>query len=649
MILLTDIVLVLFLAICIILVLSRFRIPPVIGFLLTGVIIGPSALQLVKSTSEIEILAEIGIILLMFSIGLEFSLEKIKRMYKDFLFFGGLQVITSWLVFSYLFFWYGLILQHALLGGFILALSSTAIVLKLLQDKDDLNSPAGLKMTSILLFQDAILIPAMIFIPFINQLTEVPAITISTKVLIALGSVILIYILSKWILPRIFNLVIIARIPDLLIVTVFVFLFGTALFAHQLGISFAMGAFIVGIAISDSDYAHQINTDFVTSKHIFNSIFFISIGMFVDISFFKIYFAEIVALTLIIIAVKIILILFLFVVSKNPLNIGFMTAFGVAHIGEFSFILLKISQDFNLFDPEIHQILLSSAILSMFTIPLALKIGKKISGYARLKKGMSSGSDTRLPTNHTIIAGFGVNGQNIARILKLLDIPYLIVEMNPKTVKKYKALGEQIYFGNIDRQENMNLVGIQKASLMVIAINDIDAARQTASMARKLNPALKIIVRVSYVTQVEHLYNSGADLVLSQDMETSLIFIHHILKFYNMPDHVARIQTNLLRKEHYRFFFKDESQDAWKVAMLDFIEQDNELFFISPHSKYISKKIVDLAPFNYENVNIIGVIRKNAILTDSLKDLIIENYDTIIFSGNHNQVFKALNWMEENN
>jgi CPA2 family monovalent cation:H+ antiporter-2 len=648
MILLKDIILVLFLAIVIILILSKFRIPPVIGFLLTGVIIGPSALQLVKTISEIEILAEIGIILLMFSIGLEFSLDKIKRMYKDFLFFGGLQVITNWMVFSYLLYWYGLVMQSALLGGFILALSSTAIVLKLLQDDDELNSPAGLKMTSILLFQDAILVPAMIFIPFINQLTEAPPLSVIFKILLAFGSVILIYMLSKVILPKIFAFILKVRIPDLLMVAVFVFLFGIALFAHQLGISLAMGAFIVGIAISDSDYAHQINTDILPSRHIFNSIFFISIGMFVNLSFLQIHLTEVLVVTLLLVAVKIVIILLLFIISKNPLNIGFMTAFGLAHIGEFSFILLKIAQDYSILDPEIHQILLSSAILSMFSIPFSLRIGKKISGHERFKKELPAAVEIKPHSNHTIIAGFGVNGQNISRILKLLDIPYLIVDLNPATVKKYKSIGEPIYYANIGRQENMKLIGISKASLLVIAINDMKTARQTVLLARNLNPSIKIIVRVNYLTQVESLYNLGADLVLSQDMETSLIFINHILKFYNMPDHVARIQTNLLRKEHYRFFFKDESQDAWKIAMLNYNEQGNELFFISPHSKHISKKIIGLEPFNYEEMNIIGVIRKTKVLTD-LHDLVIENYDTIIFSGNHTKVFEALAWMEENN
>jgi CPA2 family monovalent cation:H+ antiporter-2 len=354
-------------------------------------------------------------------------------------------------------------------------------------------------------------------------------------------------------------------------------------------------------------------------------------------------------ITLIIITIKIVLILALFLISRNALSTGILTAFGLAHIGEFSFILLRVAQDQNIFSQDVHQILLSSAILSMFSIPLALKAGRKISGYEKLKKEIPDSVELKQLTNHTIIAGYGVNGQNIARILKLLNIPYFIVDMNPSTVTKYKSLGEPIHFCSIDSKINMSAMGISRASLMVIAINDMDAAKRAVNLARNLNPSIKIIVRVNFLTQVETLYNLGADLVLSQDMETSLIFIHHILKFYNMPDHVSRIQTNLLRKEHYQFFYKEESREAWKIAILDNIEQDNELFFISPNSKHVSKKIGKLDPFKYEDMQIIGVIRHNQVITEALSDVIIEKYDTIIFGGNHKKVFEALSWMEENN
>ncbi len=491
MVLLKDIILILFFAILIILILSKLRIPPVSGFLITGVIIGPSALKLVDSISEIETLAEIGVILLMFTIGLEFSKAKILKIRKDFILFGGLQVLSGWLVFFFLLYMYGLKEDQAVLGGFILALSSTAIVLKLLQDSDELNSPPGLKMTAILLFQDAVIIPAMILLPFFNQMGETQPMNVIINILWALAGVIFIYFVSKMILPKIFSLIINLQIQDLLTILVFVFLFGVAFIGHELGITLAMGAFIVGIAISDTDYAHQINTDIIPSRHIFNSIFFISIGMFVNISFFITHFTEIFLITLIIICVKVILILALFLISRNPLNTGVLTAFGLAHIGEFSFILLRIAQDQTIFNQDIHQILLSAAILSMFSIPLALKIGKKISAYEKLKKEISESDQSQPLSNHTIIAGYGVNGQNISRILKLLDIPYLIVELNSSTVKKYKSIGEPIHFGSIDRKANMNVMGISKASLIVIAINDVDAATKIDNTGQKFKSFCK--------------------------------------------------------------------------------------------------------------------------------------------------------------
>jgi CPA2 family monovalent cation:H+ antiporter-2 len=649
MILLKDIIIILFLAVILIVITAKLRFPSIIGFLLTGIIIGPSALRLVETTSEIEVLAEIGIIMLMFTIGLEFSLTKIKEMKKNFLFFGGFQVLLSWTVFSLILQWYGLQFHQSLFGGFIITLSSTAIVLKLLQEQDHLNSPSGLKMTGILLFQDAAIIPFLIILPPIFRFKEALSAQVFIKIALPMAGVVIVFILSRILVPKIFSIILKVRTPELLMVSVFVFLFGTALVTYKLGASLAIGAFIAGTAISESDYAHQVNTEIVPSRHIFNSIFFISIGMFINISFLLTHLEKVILITIIIIAIKSMIILFMFIISRHSLNEGFITAFGLAHIGEFSFVLLKFSQQHNLFSQELYQLLLSSTVLSMFSIPFALKLGKKISRHEIFKRKLSSTVQATSLKNHAIIAGFGLNGQNIARVLKLLEVPYSILDINPVTVRKYKSHGEPIHFGDIDREDNLRSLGISRASLLIIAISDMEACMRAIKLAKKINPGLKVIARSNFLSQVDKMYKLGADLVLSQDMETSLIFIHHILKFFQMPDHVARIQTNLLRKEHYRFFIKEEFREAWKIAVLDSIQQDNEMFFISPFSKHVSKKIAELEPFDYEDMKIIGVIRQNTILSRSLEDLVIEKYDSIIFSGNHKKVYQALNWMEENN
>jgi CPA2 family monovalent cation:H+ antiporter-2 len=649
MLLLKDIIIILFLAVVIIFITARLKLPPVIGFLFTGILIGPSALHLVRTVSEIEILSEIGIVILMFTIGLEFSLDKIKVMKKYFMLFGGLQVIGSWAVFSLLLYGYGLSLQQFVFGGFILSLSSTAIILKLLQDSNDLDTPSGMKMIGILLFQDVAIIPFLIILPSLHKFGRVLTPISLLKIILPIIGVIIIFLVSRKLVPKLFALILSVRIPELLMVSVFVLLFGTAFLTHKLGASLAIGAFIAGAAISDSDFAHQINTEIIPSRHIFNSIFFISIGMFINLPFLFNHITKVIVITLLIIAIKILIVLLIFFIARYPNNEGMITAFGLAHIGEFSFILLKVSQEQNLFTQELYQMLISASVLSMFSIPFALKLGNTIAGYHRFKKKITSTHRIESLKKHTIIAGFGINGQNIARILKLLHIPYAILEINPMTVRKYKALGEPIQYGDIDREDNLKTMGINKASLLVIAISDIDACIRAIKIAKKVNPELKIIARSNFLSQVDPMYQLGADLVLSQDMETSLVFIHYILKFYHMPDHVARVQTDLLRKEHYSFFMRKKTMEAWKVALLDYIEQDNELFFITATSKHISQKIETLKPFTYPDMKIIGVIRHNEIITEKVKNMVIEPYDTLIFSGNHEQVFNALKWMEEHN
>jgi len=648
--LLYDIILILTFAIVIIVIATKFKIPTLIGFLLTGIIIGPSVLSLVNNISDIEILAEIGIILLMFTIGLEFSLEKIKLMKKNFLFFGGLQVIFSWIFFSFFLSLFGMKLPQSFFGGFILTLSSTAIILKSLKDKGKLDSPSGLKMTGILLFQDAALIPFLILMPSVVNFNGSLSIDIFYEIAISLVGIIALLLLGRFLLPKLFNIILDLRLPELFMVSLFVIIFGIAFAAYSFGASLAMGAFIAGIAISDTDHAHHVNTELIPSRHLFNSIFFISIGMFIDLNFFASNLIEIVSFTFAVVLIKGIIIISIFLFSKHSSGEGIITAFGLAHIGEFSFILLKLSADSNLFSDYFYQIFLSSAVLSMFFIPLLFYLGEQIAGKSKFKKMVLPEEAKKSSLkNHTIIAGYGVNGQNISRTLKLLGVPYNIIESNPITVKKFKKMDYPIYYGELDRKENLVSMGINNASLLVIAISDIDATKRSIHIAKSINRNIKIIVRTNYLSQVEPMYKLGADLVLSQDMETSLTFLFHILKFYNLPDHIIRIQTNILRKEHYKFFTRNEINDKWRITSFDKLEKDNEMFFISSNSKFIDEQISNFEPFKTNIVKLIGIIRDDIVHTDNLDLYVIKQFDTLIFYGNHINITKAIDWFEINN
>lgn len=650
MVLLSDIILILTFSVAIIVITTNLKLPPLIGFLLTGIIIGPSVLNLVSSLEGIEILAEIGIMLLMFTIGLEFSLEKIKLMKKNFLFFGGFQVGISLIIFSILLFLFGLSFPQSFFGGFILTLSSTAIILKSLKDKGTVNTPSGMKMTGILLFQDAALIPFLILMPSIVNFKGTFSSDILVDITVSIIGITALLLIGRFLLPKLFTLILDFRLPELFMVAVFVIIFGIAFIAHALGASLAMGAFIAGVALSDTDHAHHVNTELIPSRHLFNSIFFISIGMFVDVSFFTSNAFAIVSFTFAIVIIKAIIIFSIFYFSKHSKSEGIITAFGLAHIGEFSFILLKLSQSSNLYTDYFYQIFLSSAVLSMFFIPLIYLLGEKFAHKNRFKTKIIDKTPTiEKLVNHTIIAGFGVNGQNIARTLKLIGVPFNIIEANPTTVKVFKEQNFPIHYGELDRKENLISMGLNNASLLVIAISDIDGAKRAIKLAKSIRKDIKIIVRANYHSQVEPLYRLGADLVLSQDLETSLTFLFNILKFYKLPDHLIRIQTNLLRKEHYKFFSNTANDKNWKITSFGELEKDNEMFFVSTDSKLIGKTILKLPVIQDEVIKIIGVIRDDIVHTEGINSYVLQQYDTLIFYGNHSNIQMAIDWFESQN
>ena len=648
--LLTDVIVLLSLAIFIILIATKLKIPVLIGFLITGILIGPSALSLVSNISAIEILAEIGIILLMFTIGLEFSLDKINQVKKDFFIFGGLQVIITLFVLGIISYFFGLAISQSLFIGFTLSLSSTAIILKNLKDTDKLNTPSGLKIISILLFQDAVLIPFLIFMPILTTSTGF-SLNLFYDVIISVISLTALLLLSKYFIPKLFKIIINLRLAELFIVTIFVIIFGVSLAAYKLGASLAMGAFIAGLSISDTEHAHHVNTELIPSRNLFNSIFFISIGMFIDLKFLANNYFPILIVALIIILVKGMIILGIFKFLKNPMSIGIFTALSLAHVGEFSFILLRMSNQSKLFSDFTYQLLLSSSILSMFFIPLLISIADNISKKNILKTkvvGHESIEKINLK-NHTIIAGFGVNGKNISNVLKLMGIPFIIIESNPNTVSKFKKLNYPIYFGELDRRDNLISMGINNAALLVIAISDIEATQRSIKIAKSINPKIKLIVRANYITQVEQMYKLGGDLVISQDLETSLTFINHILDYYNLPRNITRLQTNLLKKEHYKFFTTENKNYEWNIFETDIIQKDNEMFFISSSSKLIDKDILTIEPVKNDLIKVIGIVRDNRIISENIELEKVRKFDTLILLGTHRNLETALNWFESNN
>lgn len=635
-------------AVVVVVILSRLKIPSVIGFLFTGMLIGPHILNLVHSGHEIEVLAEVGVMLLMFTIGLEFSIKRILSMRHEVLVLGGLQIVfTISVVFVLMKFLLGFSLQESILASFVISMSSTAIVLKSLQDKGQLQTPSGRIMTGMLLFQDICVVPLIILTPLIGKLNEVDPTEILLKIGISFTFIIVIFYLSKFLLPKFFDLVCSLRINELFMILVLTLCFGLAILTNYLGFSLALGAFIAGMILAESDFIYQIEADIKPLKNVFLSIFFISVGMLLNIPFVLNNTANVAIAAFSILLVKTLIIAGIAKTFKTPLNMSLLIGLGISQIGEFSFMLLNIARPLNFISDEYYQTFLSSSIISMMATPAFLGLGNILLNKAELKQEIDDNSDLQ---KHVLIAGFGVNGQNLSKIFKSLNIPYKIIEINPNTVKKFKKEGEDIVFGDITKRDNLLHMGIDKAQMMVIAISDWDATLKAVTIGRQLNPELKIIVRTEFVTQIEPLYKAGANVVISQEFEASLEIAAYVLKTLGIAGPIVRLKSEQLRKRHYGFFHGGSTGAQSKIAELAAISHINEAYSVMGDSKIIDKNIKLIRNhLKQDDVSIIGIVRGDAIYINPSDDFSIQMMDMILLFGKQNKMDETVELLDNFN
>ncbi len=641
-----DFITIILAATLVVLLFARFRIPSLIGFLFTGMLIGPTGFALIKLEHELELMAEVGVMLLMFNIGLEFSIERIKKMKFEVLVLGTLQIIVTMLGVFLLALFLSFSLQQSFLLAMVVSMSSTAIVLKTLQDKQQLRSPSGRLMVGILLFQDICIVPFLIITPMLGKASQFEVLPIMIKLAYAVGLIILVFTLAKYVLPKIIDVVFSARVNELFMTFSLGLCFGLALLTYKAGFSLAMGSFIAGMILAETIYHHQIESDVKPLKNVFLSIFFISVGMLLNLDFVRLNFSSVFLLTLSIIAFKALIIIVLLFLFKQPKNIAFRTGITISQIGEFSFMLLNMAKPISLISEESYQLFLSAIVFSMLLSPLLFFFGEKLVVVKNLQANASSKED--IINGEVLIVGYGINGINLSRIFKSLKISYKIIEINPTTVKAYKAKGEAIYFGDSTSIANLNSLGIKHAKMMVIAISDSEATAKTVEIGHKLNPDLYIIVRSEYISQIEPLYKMGANVVISQEFEASLEITSHVLKYFGIAEPLVRIKSDIIRKKRYGFFNEANSNDSLKIADLAEINELNDTYFIHKNSTMVGSSISSIFEEMTKaiNVSVIGVIRNKSIITDFSMGFIIEPLDTLIIFGTQKELENAINYFE---
>lgn len=571
-----DAVIIFGLSICVILACHRLRVPAIIGFLLTGMLAGPHGLELVAATHEVELLAEIGVILLLFVIGLELSIDELLRLKKPVFLGGGAQVALTTIAFFGLAAAFGQAGGQAVFIGMLAALSSTAIVLKFLADRAEINTPYGRMSLSFLIFQDIIVVPMMLLVPFLSGAGE----SLGSALFIMAGKALLVIailvVMAKVVVPKVLYAVVRTRSRELFLMTTLGLCFGIALMTSGFGLSLSLGAFLAGLLISQSEYSLSALEGILPFRDIFTSIFFVSIGMLLNLGFFAEHFFTVLAVTLAVLVFKAGIVTVAGLSLRIPLRVAVITGLALCQVGEFSFVLAGVGMQHNLLGQENYQLFLAVAVTTMALTPYLIAAAPQVTKYfgkMPCPDGEGQAGDEHCPTapleDHLIIVGFGLGGRHLARAAKLAGIPYRILEMNPETVRREAACGEPISYGDAAQAEVLKHEGVKKARVLAVVISDPAAIRQIANTARRLNPGLHITVRTRFLTEIDDLKESGADEVVPEEFETSIEIFNRVLTTYLVPRGDIERFTAEIRSEGYGEFCGGDRKSPVSLLFAD--------------------------------------------------------------------------------
>ena len=639
-----DIAVIFVLSVLVLFIFHKIKAPTIVGFLVTGVLAGPQGMGLIQAVDQVEVLSEIGVILLLFTIGLEVSLKDLMKIKKYVLVGGSLQVSLTILAVYAIMRFMEYPAGTSIFLGFLVSLSSTAIVLRIIQSKDELYTPQGRTILGILIFQDIAIVPLMLATPLLPG--AIGDTTDSSLAIIArgLGLIVLVIISAKWIVPT--TLYHIARIGDreLFLLSLVGICFAVAWITSLAGLSLGLGAFLAGLTISESQYSHQAFGSVLPLRDAFTSFFFVSIGMLLDVNFlmqnpqYILLLASGVMLLKALIAGTVIAFLGL------PLRITILVGLALSQIGEFSFVLSKVGLEYALLSKDIYQIFLDVAVLTMaatsFIISISTKVADAATRLPRSKKWNHSEPpiipNIEVMKDHVIIVGYGVNGRNVAKSAKNEGIPYVVIDIDPDIVDSDQRIGEPISYGDATQDYVLRNAGIANARVMVIAISDRSATRRITDLARRMNRDVYIIARTRYIHEIRILQNLGANDVIPEEYETSLEIFSRVLEKYQVPRKRIDSFIDLIRSDGYEMF-RSISKEPFCSSDLSNISNDFLTLKVSEGSLAAGKAIKDLE-LEEKGANLLAIDRDSQIINYPDENFVLQPEDVVIILGSESQI-----------
>ncbi len=637
----------------------RLKLPLLVGLMLTGIVIGPYGLALISDLKSIEILAEIGVMLLLFTIGLEFSVRRLKEMKTLVLIGGGMQVILTTAVTAAAFTLLGRTVNQSIFFGFLVALSSTAIVLKSYVDRREVDSPHGRAGVGILLFQDISVVLMMLFVPILAGTGFVSAPSLILNLSTSLTELALIVLAAWFLVPKFLKFVVRLRSPEVFLLTVVLLCLGMSWITQHFGMSLALGAFIAGMVMADSEYSHQATTEILPFRDVFNSIFFVSIGLLLSLTSLIQNLPTVLIFVTALIVGKALIVLAVIRALGFPYRIAVMTALGLAQIGEFSFVLGKIGRGSELLSDADYQIFLAASVISMIATPFLIAAAPKIGYFVQSlisDTGQDEAEDQDIHQtvtaddmkDHVIIVGYGLNGRNLARVLRSVGVAHVIIDLNSEVIRKAREKGEKIMFGDATRREVLKHAGIRKAAALVLAMSDARAARRTVQQAHQMNKRAHIIVRTRYTSEITELLELGANEVIPEEFETSIEIFSRVLQHYGIARPIIEEEIEKIRSQGYEMLRSPSVPKQVEIANLNAALQDavTETVKLTDESPAVGKTLGELDLRNASGATVIAVVRGGKTKINPGANYRLEIGDSVVVLCSANKIGRAIDALQ---
>jgi CPA2 family monovalent cation:H+ antiporter-2 len=621
--------------------LSRaLRLPPMLGYLLTGIAIGPHALGWLPESAETRHLAEFGVVFLMFSIGLEFSLPRLITMRTTVFGLGGAQVLLSAAVGLAAAWLLGLGWKAGIVFGGALAMSSTAIVSKMLAERLELQSVHGRQIIGVLLFQDLAVVPLLILAPAMASGAVDLAGALGSAVLKAALVLGVLLFAGQRLMRAWFHLVARQKSPELFMLNVLFITLGLSYLTDMAGLSLALGAFLAGMLISETEYRYQVEDDIKPFRDVLLGLFFVTIGMLLDLGTVLANLGWVSLLLVALVLGKVLIVALLGRAFRNQPSVALRTALGLAQAGEFGFVLLSQADGLKLLDGSTLQIVLAAMVLSMLAAPFLIHYTERIvrtfcSGEwaHRAKELHDIAVRSMAADSHVIVCGYGRSGQNLARLLEHENIPFIALDLDPQRVKLAAAAGESVVYGDAGRREVLMAAGLGRAKALVVTFAELPSAMKILRHVQELRPELPVVVRTLDDADLDKLMQAGATEVVPEVLEGSLMLASHALMLIGVPLSTVLRRIRTVREQRYglfRGFFRGVTDELGEEG--DFGQPRLQTLFLGQNAAAVGKTLAELGMGDLL-VEVVSIRRRNIRGFDPQPETRLEAGDALVLRG----------------